>query len=569
MVETNGTLDHLAALVEELNLPALRPQLAACRHQLQAEDGVEVAVFGRFKAGKSSFLNHLAGREVLPVAVVPLTAVITRLRFGPAERAEVRFQNGAVRAVPLTDIALYVAERENPDNGKEVAAVEVELPALRQLAPIGFVDTPGLGSALAHNTEATLQWLPNVGAALVAVSADAPLSEGDEALIEDLRRHTPRIVLLLTKADLLTEPQRVEVAEFVRQESLRRWQVEFPLFFYSIRPGWEALRNELTQQVLLPLARHHAQAGNEILRHKLSSLASQTLDYLRVGLAAAAQAESARQALAERVRAERREMELLREEFSVLARRWSAAALESSLGRLRPAQEALRARATAELAQRGSEWRLRLPALLAAWRAWLQAFLLRELSEVSRAQHSMFCEPLHRAERHLARMLLAFHDRLNAQVQAALGVSLTPQEVKLEVREPAAPPVDIGYALDEAVSLVARLIPLALCRRLIERALMRQTRWEVEKNLSRLAVAWQERVAAGISELVRAAEERAASELAALEQMLGQTRSREPRLLQAVDEVGRLREQLWVTSAPDAAECPPRPATARRSGRSC
>ena len=92
-------LDQLTTLAVELKLDALRPQIAACRHQLQGDGGVEVAVFGRFKAGKSSFLNHLAGREVLPVGVVPLTAVITRLRFGPAERAEVRFQNGTVHPI--------------------------------------------------------------------------------------------------------------------------------------------------------------------------------------------------------------------------------------------------------------------------------------------------------------------------------------------------------------------------------------------------------------------------------------------------------------------------------------
>jgi GTP-binding protein EngB required for normal cell division len=549
MVQVNGILDRVSRLASDLKLANLQPQIAACRRQLQADGKIEVAVFGRFKAGKSSFLNHLAGRDVLPVAVVPLTAVITRLRFGPAERAEVRFQNGAVRSVPLTDIALYVAERENPNNRKQVAEVEVELPALKELAPIGFVDTPGLGSALAHNTEATLQWLPNVGAALVAVSADAPLSERDESLIEELRRHTPRIVLLLTKADLLTGPQREEVAEFVRRESRRRWQVQFPLFFYSIRPGWEMLRSELMQQVLLPLAQRHAQAGSEILRYKLLSLADQTLDYLRVGLAAAAQAESARQALADRLRAERREMVLLREEFSVLARQWSASALESSLAGLRSVQADLQARATAELEQRGPEWPGRLPALLAAWRAWLQAFLLRELAEVSHAQRPIFCAPLHRAERHLARMLQAFQDRLNAQVQSALGVSLTPHEVKLEVHEPAAPPVDVAFAFDEAFSLVGRLVPLAMLRRPIGRSLRRKTRWEVEKNLSRLAAAWQAQVAAGISELVRQAEEHATAELAALEQMLAQTRSSEPRLRQALEEVSALRQGLQANGS--------------------
>jgi GTP-binding protein EngB required for normal cell division len=544
MFSTNGIVDRLAGLAEELKLDGLRPQVAACRRQLQASGGVEVAVFGRFKAGKSSFLNHLAGQDVLPVGVVPLTAVITRLRFGPIARAEVRFENGAARAIPLTDIALYVEERENPDNRKQVAAVEVELPALKELAPIVFVDTPGLGSALVHNTEATLQWLPNVGGAVVAVSADAPLSERDVALIEQLRRHTPRIVLLLTKADLLTDAQRAEVRDFVRQELHRKWQVEFPLFFYSIRPGLEPLRRELMDGLLRPLAQHHAEAGSEILRHKLLSLANEALDYLRVGLAAAEQAESARRALVEHLGAERRESELLRAELSVLAHQWSAASLEASLSRLRPVQEELQARAAAELAQRLPEWRMPLPALLAAWRAWLQVFLQRELEGISRAQRLLFCEPLHRAERHLARMLQAFQDRLNAHVQAGLGVCLARREINLQVPEPAAPPVDVGYAFDEAISLAGRLLPLAVLRRSIGRALVRKTRWEVEKNLSRLAAAWQEKIGAGISELVRQAESHAAAELAGLEQMVGQTRSSEPRLRQLLAEITAMREEL-------------------------
>jgi ribosome biogenesis GTPase A len=99
MLEANGMLEHLAELVEELRLDALRPQLAACRRQSSGDSSIEVAVLGRFKAGKSYFLNSLTGRRVLPIGVVPLTAVVTRLRYGPAEEAEVRFLNGAVQSV--------------------------------------------------------------------------------------------------------------------------------------------------------------------------------------------------------------------------------------------------------------------------------------------------------------------------------------------------------------------------------------------------------------------------------------------------------------------------------------
>jgi GTP-binding protein EngB required for normal cell division len=59
-------LDGLTRVVGELRLQSLEPQLAACRDRLRAGTRVEVAVLGRFKAGKSSFLNHLDGRAVLP-----------------------------------------------------------------------------------------------------------------------------------------------------------------------------------------------------------------------------------------------------------------------------------------------------------------------------------------------------------------------------------------------------------------------------------------------------------------------------------------------------------------------
>jgi len=361
-------LDRIAALADELKLASLRPQIIACRKQLQSRNGIDVAVFGRFKAGKSSFLNHLAGRDVLPVGVVPLTAVITRLRFGSSERAGVLFLDGATEEIPLGEIHLYVGENENPDNRKKVAAVEVELPELKLFTPLQFVDTPGLGSAFAHNTEAALNWLPNVGAALVAISSDAPLSERDLELLNELRLHTPKIVLLLTKADLLNETQRGEVLDFVRRQLLQKWKTELPVFFYSIRPEERGLKKELEQKLLSPLIQHRDEAARQIARHKILSLLTQMLNYLQVAQAAATQAESSRSALREKLADERRQFDLFREELQVLSRKWSTRALNQSLLKLKPRREALQEQITTELQVRLPQWSSRLPPLLRTWR---------------------------------------------------------------------------------------------------------------------------------------------------------------------------------------------------------
>jgi len=539
-------LERITAIADELKLPSLQPQIAACRKQFNGNShGIDVAVFGRFKAGKSSFLNHLTGRAVLPIGVVPLTAVITRLRYGPVERAAVCFLHGDKKEIPLQEIPLYVGEDKNPNNEKQVALVDVELPALQQLDPLQFVDTPGLGSAFSHNTAATHEWLPNVGAALVAISSDAPLSERDLELLAELRQHTPKIVLLLTKADLLNETQRGEVLDFVRQQLLQKWKTELPVFFYSVRPEEGALKKALEQQLFTPLIQHRDEAAGQIARHKILSLLTQTLNYLRVALAAATQAESARQSLRDKLADERRQFDLFREELQVLSRKWSAEALNQSLLKLKPQQEALQEKVATGLQGQLPQWPSRLPPLLRIWRAWLQDILNRELTEISGAEKATFLEPLKRVEQHLMRTLQALQHRLAGHVQVALGVTLAPHDIVLEVPEPASPPIDIGY-VDAAFSLISPLVPMSVFRPMIERSLLRKSRWETDKNLSRLASNWRDRVAKGINELTRQAEQQALDELAALEHTLNQSASQVPRLRQIIVEMENFASTIAI-----------------------
>ncbi len=313
--------------------------------------------------------------------------------------------------------------------------------------------------------------------------------------------------------------------------------VAVPVFFYSIKPELAAMKSALLAELFDPLRQNKDEAGDQILRHKLASLRDQTLNYLRVALAAATQAESARNALREKLAEERRQFELLRSELNLFAREQSANALDSFLTQLHPTQTALQEKITAELRAQFPRWKLRLPPLLEAWREWLSVFLNRELTEVSRQQRAVFCSPLQKAQVHLTRTLQAFHDRLAGHVKAALGVTLTPHEFALEVREPQAPPVAVAFAFDAAFTTIGWLIPVTLFRRPVERVLLRKARYEVEKNLSRLAADWRDRVGVAIEDLRRQTELAAQNELETLERMLAQTSSGVPRLREQMVEL--------------------------------
>ena len=74
-------------------ISALDDFLESCR-AFACDATLNVAVLGRFKAGKSSFLNRLLGKSLLPVGVIPVTSVITEIQWGAAERTEVLYSDG-------------------------------------------------------------------------------------------------------------------------------------------------------------------------------------------------------------------------------------------------------------------------------------------------------------------------------------------------------------------------------------------------------------------------------------------------------------------------------------------
>ncbi|SPE59022.1 hypothetical protein SBV1_2970008 [Verrucomicrobia bacterium] len=51
-------------MADELRLANLGPQIAACQNRFYPNNSIDVVVVGRFKAGKSSFLDHLVEKNL-------------------------------------------------------------------------------------------------------------------------------------------------------------------------------------------------------------------------------------------------------------------------------------------------------------------------------------------------------------------------------------------------------------------------------------------------------------------------------------------------------------------------
>ena len=207
-----SALDDLATLADATEVAAL----AALRDRLRAAR-LRVLVVGEAKRGKSTLVNALLGREVLPAGVTPVTAVATRVTYGAGEDVEVTFTDGRSGRYALTALGDLVTERGNPENSLGVAGVTVRLDAPILARGVELVDTPGTGSVHAHNTAAADSVLPSMDAAIFVLTADPPVSAAERELLGRVHALSVTTFVVLNKADYADAAALAEATEFTER----------------------------------------------------------------------------------------------------------------------------------------------------------------------------------------------------------------------------------------------------------------------------------------------------------------------------------------------------------------
>jgi GTP-binding protein EngB required for normal cell division len=216
MPSSESTLASALSELMALGLDRDQEQLAALLERLDAAR-LRVLVVGEAKRGKSTLVNALLGRDVLPSGVTPLTAVATTVRYGDDERAEVRFLDGHDEKHPLSALRDLVTERGNPGNRRRIAGVTVYVSAPVLAGGVELVDTPGTGSVFEWDTQAAHEALRSMDAAVFVLTADPPVSAAERDLLGQVARLSVTTFAVLNKADHLDEPGLAEAAEFTRR----------------------------------------------------------------------------------------------------------------------------------------------------------------------------------------------------------------------------------------------------------------------------------------------------------------------------------------------------------------
>lgn len=225
-----------------------------------ARDKFTVAVVGEFSRGKSTFINRLLGKELLPTGDMPTTALPCRIRYNSKDAIAVFDEKGRrVRAVPLTQEA-WEGLTTDPFGGEDPKGslvVGTQVPWLLR-SGIDLMDTPGAGDLEEDRIQVISDALLKADGAVIAISATLPLSMSEKFFIEQrlIARKTPFLMIIVTKMDQIPVTRRNDMLDYFHTK-LKQWNMNIPVFVpYTLE---------------MPDDRYRSSVGMDKVRHLLET----------------------------------------------------------------------------------------------------------------------------------------------------------------------------------------------------------------------------------------------------------------------------------------------------------
>lgn len=185
-----------------------------------ANDNFNVAIVGEFKRGKSTVINALLGKNILPVDVLPTTATLNKITYNVTPFVTVEYKDGRKEQIGIEELENYVTKltRESEERAKTIKEAVVYYPINYCKNGVTIIDTPGLNDDAAM-TEVTMSVLPTIDAALMVIMAQAPFSESERDFLESkiITSDLGRVLFVVTGIDLLDEEDVDRVLENIKR----------------------------------------------------------------------------------------------------------------------------------------------------------------------------------------------------------------------------------------------------------------------------------------------------------------------------------------------------------------
>lgn len=174
ILEEKALLESLVPEIKSTSNEKLERKLNSARDNL--ENLFSIVFIGEFSTGKSTIINALLGKNILPEGITPTTDQITIIKYG-------------------------VTNEESKDNGHHHISINEE-----RLKGFFIVDTPGTNVTIEQHEKITQDFIPNADIVFFTIGAERAVTGSEAKLIKFIREDwLKNIVFLLNKIDIVDD----------------------------------------------------------------------------------------------------------------------------------------------------------------------------------------------------------------------------------------------------------------------------------------------------------------------------------------------------------------------------
>ena len=218
--EITEGLSRMAKFCDQLGMDERSVALKESKKKLQSHK-FAVGILGEFKRGKSTVINALLGKEIMPADILPCSATMNRVSYDMKPSVQLKKMDGTVDEIAVEQLAQYVTKLDDNSsaNAELIEEAIVFYPCKFCQNGVDIIDTPGLNDDERMN-KITEETVPKLDAVIMVLTPDNPfsMSEADFVRNKLMCSDIGRLVFLVNKIDNIRPTDRARVVESIRKK---------------------------------------------------------------------------------------------------------------------------------------------------------------------------------------------------------------------------------------------------------------------------------------------------------------------------------------------------------------
>lgn len=219
MSDVVSALSGIEKISGSLELHETCKSLSASRKKLRNHH-FSVGIMGEFKRGKSTVINSLLEREIMPSDIMPCSATMNRVTYDTEAHVKLKMMDGSVKPIGIDELIDYVTKltKENESRASEVREAIVYYPCRFCQNGVDIIDTPGLNDDERMN-QICEEIIPELDAVIMVIVPGSPFSMSEAEFVRNklMTSDLSRLIFLVNKIDVVRgEESRAKIVAGIK-----------------------------------------------------------------------------------------------------------------------------------------------------------------------------------------------------------------------------------------------------------------------------------------------------------------------------------------------------------------